>query len=82
MNDYGYYNRQYHEISVYNIKDPSMPVKIKTFTLKSTYDSSRIAEGYFYGFSKYYAAPGEGESDYEAYMRMKKENFIFRQKEK
>ena len=68
VNDYGYYNRQYHEISVYNIKDPSMPVKIKTFTLKSTYDSSRIAEGYFYGFSKYYAAPGEGKSDYEAYI--------------
>ena len=68
FNDYGYYNRQYHEISFYNIKDRSMPIKIKTFTLKGNYDSSRITEGYFYGFSKYYAAPGEGKSDYEAYI--------------
>ena len=65
---YGTYNHQYHEISFYNIKDRSMPVKIKTFTLKGTYDSSRISDGYFYGFSKYYAAPGKGESDYEAYI--------------
>ena len=68
FNDYGYYNRQYHEICFYNIKDRSMPVKIKTFTLKGSYDSSRISEGYFYGFSKYYANPGEGKSDYEAYI--------------
>ena len=65
---YGTYNRQYHEISFYNIKDRSMPVKIKTFTLKGSYDSSRISEGYFYGFSKYYANPGEGKSDYDAYI--------------
>ena len=65
---YGTYNHQYHEISFYNIKERSMPVKIKTFTLKGTYDSSRISDGYFYGFSKYYAAPGKGESDYEAYI--------------
>ncbi len=65
---YAYEQRQYHEISFYNIKDRSRPVKIKTFTLKGSYDSSRISEGYFYGFSKYYAAPGEGKSDYEAYV--------------
>ena len=68
FNDYGYDNRQYHEISFYNIKDRSIPIKIKTFTLKGSYASSRISDGYFYGFSKYYAAPGEGKSDYAAYI--------------
>ena len=68
VDDSGYYNRQYHEISFYNIKDRHMPIKIKTFTIKGNYDSSRISEGYFYGFSKYCAAPGEGKSDYEAYI--------------
>lgn len=65
---YKNYNRQYHEISFYNIKDRSKPYKIKTFTLKGSYDSSRIADGYFYGFSKYYANPGENEADYDAYI--------------
>lgn len=66
--DYGSYSRQYHEITFYNIKDRSMPYKIKTFTLKGRYDSSRISDGYFYGFSKFYASPGEGESDYTSYV--------------
>ena len=66
--DYGSYNRQFHEITFYNIKDRSKPYKIKTFTLKGRYDSSRIADGYFYGFSKYYASPGEGEKDYTSYI--------------
>ena len=60
--------RYYHEITFYNIKDRSMPVKIKTFTLKGRYDSSRIADGYFYGFSKFYAIPGEGQKDYASYI--------------
>lgn len=66
--DYGNYNREFHEITFYNIKDRSMPYKIKTFTLKGHYDSSRITDGYFYGFSKFYAAPGEGEKDYASYI--------------
>ena len=68
VDDYSYYNRQYHEITFYNIKDRSNPYKIKTFTLKGRYDSSRIAEEYFYGFSKFYAVPGEGESNYTSYI--------------
>ena len=66
--DYGNYNREFHEITFYNIKDRSMPYKIKTFTLKGHYSSSRITDGYFYGFSKYYAVPGEGETDYASYI--------------
>ena len=65
---YGGDNRQFHEITFYNIKDRKFPHKIKTFTLKGRYDSSRIADGYFYGFSKYYASPGEGETDYVSYI--------------
>ena len=61
-------SRYYHELSFYNIKDRSKPAKIKTFTLKGRYDSSRIADGYFYGFSKFYAGPGEGEKDYASYI--------------
>ena len=53
---------EYEEITIKKnrIKDRSMPAKIKTFTLKGRYDSSRITDGYFYGFSKFYANPGEG----------------------
>ena len=65
---YGGDHRQFHEITFYNIKDRKFPHKIKTFTLKGRYDSSRIADGYFYGFSKYYASPGEGETDYASYI--------------
>ena len=47
-----------------------MPNRIHTFTLKGTYDSSRISDGYFYGFSRFYASLGEGEEDYAAYIPM------------
>lgn len=65
--DYGSSN-EYHEITFYNIKDRSMPYKIKTFTLKGSYASSRISDGYFYAFSKFYASPGEGNEDYAAFI--------------
>ncbi len=58
----------YHEISFYQITDRENPRKIKTFTLQGSYLSSRIADGYFYGISRYYAHPGEGEKDYDAYV--------------
>lgn len=58
----------YHEISFYRITDREHPRKIKTFTLQGFYLSSRIADGYFYGFSRYYANPGNGEADYDAYV--------------
>ena len=63
-----YFDNYYHEITFFDIKDRSNPTGIKRFTLQGQYTSSRIADGYFYGFSKYYANPGEGEADYDAYI--------------
>lgn len=60
--------RSYHEISIYDITDKSSPRKQKTFTLQGAYESSRIADGYFYGISSFTANPGEGEEDYDAYI--------------
>jgi len=65
--DYGGGN-YFHEITFFNIKNRANPYRIKTFTLKGSYDTSRITEGYFYSFSKFYATPGEGAEDYESYI--------------
>ena len=66
--DVAYFDNFYHEITFFDIKDRSQPKGIKRFTLQGQYASSRIADGYFYGFSKYYANPGENEKDYDAYI--------------
>lgn len=63
-----YHANQYHEITVFDIADRSRPKEIKTFTLQGNYESSRIADGYFYGISRFMASPGEGETDYDAYI--------------
>ena len=62
------YENYYHEITIFDLSNHTKPEKIKTFTLEGTYESSRVADGYFYGFSRYYATPGEGEADYDAYI--------------
>lgn len=66
--DMMYRDNCYHQISIYSIADRSMPKEQKVFTLQGEYRSSRISEGYFYSFSKYYASPGDGEEDYDAYI--------------
>lgn len=66
--DIAYMQNYFHEISFYDIADRTAPKKIKTFTLQGNYVSSRVADGYFYGFSKYFANQGEGEEDYDAYV--------------
>ncbi|MBQ8856988.1 MAG: beta-propeller domain-containing protein [Lachnospiraceae bacterium] len=63
-----YNSNSYQEITFFDIKDRSQPKEIKAFTLQGEYASSRISDGYFYGFGKYYANPGEGEEDYDAYI--------------
>ncbi len=66
--DVAYFDNYYHEITFFDIKDRSQPKGIKRFTLQGQYTSSRIADGYFYGFSKYYANPGKGADDYDSYI--------------
>ena len=66
--DMKYFENNYHEISIFDIKNREQPKKIKSFHLQGNYASSRISDGYFYGFGKYYANPGTGEKDYAAYV--------------
>ncbi|MGN0334747.1 MAG: beta-propeller domain-containing protein [Lachnospiraceae bacterium] len=63
-----YHDRCFHEITFYDLADRRNPEKIKSFTLDGIYTSSRIADGYFYGFSRYDAYPGGGKEDYKAYV--------------
>lgn len=58
----------YHQIFIIDISDRAVPIEKKVFTLQGMYSSSRIADGYFYGFSRYYANPGSGEDDYDSYI--------------
>ena len=60
--------KQYHEIKVFDISDRTKPEEVKTFTMQGDYETSRIADGYFYGISRFWAEKGEGVQDYEAYI--------------
>lgn len=66
--DIAYWENYFHEISFFDISDRTKPDKINTFTLQGNYASSRIVDGYFYGFSRYYANEGKGSEDYDAYV--------------
>lgn len=80
-----YQDNCYHQISIFDISKRNTPKEVKVFTLQGTYMSSRIADGYFYGFSRYYANPGEGIDDYDAYIptldgaRLEAENIVLPQ---
>ncbi|MBQ9991530.1 MAG: beta-propeller domain-containing protein [Lachnospiraceae bacterium] len=79
VNDYYdrmYRSNAYHEISFYDIRNREEPHFIKRFTLNGEYTSSRISDGYFYGFSRFYASPGEGEADYAAYIPKVDGNYL------
>lgn len=66
--DMAYTANAYHEITFYDISDRTKPEVKRKFTLHGEYTSSRITEGYFYGFSRYYANPGNGKEDYDSYI--------------
>ena len=68
MYDIAYMENTYHEISFYDLENRNKPSLLKKFTLEGSYTSSRIFDGYFYGFSRYYAVPGEGKEDYRSYI--------------
>ncbi len=59
---------QYTKIHIYDISDRENPRLGKTFTLDGFYSTSRVADGYFYGFSFFTPRPGAKEEDYEAYI--------------
>lgn len=65
---FGNEERGYHEITIYQAADKSHPRKLKTFTLQGICVTSRVTDGYFYGISRFTADPGEGQSDYDAYI--------------
>ena len=58
---------QYTKIHIYDISDRENPRLGKTFTLDGFYSTSRVADGYFYGFSFFTPWTGPKEEDYEAY---------------
>ena len=74
--DVAYRGNAYHEIFFYDISKKEEPHFIKSFTLTGEYTSSRVSEGYFYGFSRFYANPGEGEEDYAAYVPKVGERYL------
>ena len=63
-----YAYNQYTKIHIYDISDRESPRLRKSFTLDGAYRTSRLAEGYFYGFTFFTPKPGSGEEDYEAYI--------------
>ncbi len=68
VKDMLYIDNSYHQITFYDLKDRTKPEVIKTFTLQGSYASSRITDGYFYGFSRFYANPGNGAEDLDSYI--------------
>ena len=63
-----YAYNQYTKIHIYDISDRESPRLRKSFALDGAYRTSRLAEGYFYGFTFFTPKPGSGEEDYEAYI--------------
>ena len=63
-----YWGNPYYEIYLYDISDREAPRAVRSFTISGSYQTSRIAEGYFYGFCYFTPKQGEGEEDYEAYI--------------
>lgn len=63
-----YTHNQYTRVHIYDISDRENPALIKTFSLDGAYSTSRLSDGYFYGFTFFTPDPGEGEQDYSSYI--------------
>ncbi|EOS42766.1 beta-propeller domain-containing protein [Lachnospiraceae bacterium JLR.KK009] len=66
--DTAYQERAYSMIHMYDIKDRANPEESHTFTVKGSYQDSRISEGYLYFFSTCNAYKPQLERDYQAYI--------------
>ncbi len=64
----GYRETAYSKIHIYNIKDRSKPKESHAFTIKGSYQDSRISDGYLYFFSMCNAYRPKLEKDYQAYI--------------
>lgn len=63
-----YASRQYTKIHVYDISDRENPGLVKTFTVDGACSTSRLSDGYFYGFTFFTPSPDGKEEDYETYI--------------
>ncbi len=58
----------FSRIHIYDIKDRTKPKKFHEFTIKGSYQDSRISDGYLYLFAGYDASKPRMEMDYRAYV--------------
>jgi len=64
----GWYGNNNTLLLTYDISNPKNPEKIGEVTQSGNFYTSRIADGYIYTFSQYYAASGVAREDVEAYI--------------
>lgn len=64
----GYRETAYSKIHIYDIQDRGKPKESHTFTVKGSYQDSRISDGYLYFFSTCNAYRPRLEKDYQAYV--------------
>lgn len=63
-----YASGQYTKIHIYDISDRENPGLVQTFMFDGAYRTSRLADGYLYGFTFFTPSPGEDAEDYETYI--------------
>lgn len=66
----GFQNTAFSKIYMYDISDRSRPKELHTFTIRGSYKTSRIADGYFYFFTGYDTSRPESKKDLEKYIPM------------
>ena len=61
-------SREFACTDVYDISDPSAPVKLNTFSQSGVYNTMRVKDGYAYVISSFYADTASPRSDVGAYV--------------
>lgn len=68
LNKQMYTGTAYCKIHIYDTKNRNKPKKIHTFTVKGSYEDSRISDGYFYFFAQNMTQKPDKEENYEEYI--------------
>ena len=68
LNKQMYTGTAYCKIHIYDMKNRNKPKKIHTFTVKGSYEDSRISDGYFYFFAQNMTQKPDKEENYEEYI--------------